>query len=91
MYSDKGALDESSRQRLRQAGTEPTESYPAHPKMCESQASLLKEAGQRPLINRDAIKCIDHCVRGGFVVKRCFWPIAVTPVSSDPHWFLLIL
>ncbi|VVO35713.1 hypothetical protein PS691_05304 [Pseudomonas fluorescens] len=74
-YSDKGALDGSSGQRLCQTGTEPTESYPAHPKVCELQASLLNGAGPRPLISCDAIIWFDHCVRAGFVARVCLWPI----------------
>ena len=44
--------------------------------MCVNcKASLVNEAGPRPLISRDAIRSLDHCATAGFVVRSCFWPI----------------
>lgn len=45
--------------------------------MCvNGKASLLNEAGPRPLISRDAVRSLDHCATAGFVVRGSFWPIA---------------
>jgi hypothetical protein len=44
-------------------------SYPAHPEMCELQASLVNEAGPGALIICAAISCYDRCVSAGFAVS----------------------